>query len=52
LAPRFILIDTEGLGHKASTMPDVPDYIVSRFPESDVILLVHKGDVPFSFEGR
>ncbi len=32
-------------------MPDVPDYIVSRFPESDVILLVHKGDVPFSFEG-
>jgi hypothetical protein len=29
----------------------VPDYIVSRFPESDAILLVHKGDVPFSFEG-
>jgi hypothetical protein len=49
--PRFVLIDTEGLGHKASTVPDVPDYIVSRFPESDAILLVHKGDVPFSFEG-
>jgi hypothetical protein len=49
--PRFILIDTEGLGHKANTIPDVPDYIVSRFPESDAILLVHKGDVPFSFEG-
>jgi hypothetical protein len=32
-------------------MPDVPDYIVSRFPECDAILLVHKGDVPFSFEG-
>jgi hypothetical protein len=32
-------------------MPDVPDHIVSRFPESDAILLVHKGDVPFSFEG-
>jgi hypothetical protein len=50
-APRFILIDTEGLGHKANTMPDVPDYIVSRFPESDAILLVHKGDLPFGFEG-
>jgi hypothetical protein len=49
-APRLVLIDTEGLGHKANTMPDVPDYIVSRFPESDAILLVHKGDVPFSFE--
>jgi hypothetical protein len=50
-APRLILIDTEGLGHKANTMPDVPDYIVSRFPESDEFLLVHKGDAPFSFEG-
>jgi adenylate kinase family enzyme len=49
--PRFILIDTEGLGHKANTIPDVPDYIVSRFPECDAILLVHKGDVPFGFEG-
>jgi hypothetical protein len=49
--PRFILIDTEGLGHKANTMPDVPDYIVSRFPESDAILFVHRGDSPFSFEG-
>jgi hypothetical protein len=48
---RFVLIDTEGLGHKANTVPDVPDYIVSRFPESDAILLVHKGDTPFSFEG-
>jgi hypothetical protein len=49
--PHYILIDTEGLGHKANTVPDVPDYIVSRFTESDAILLVHKGDVPFSFEG-
>ena len=32
-------------------MPDVPDYIVSRFSESDIILLVHRGNVPFSFEG-
>lgn len=49
--PRLVLIDTEGLGHKANTTPDVPDHIVSRFPESDAILLVHKGDAPFSFEG-
>jgi hypothetical protein len=48
---RYVVIDTEGLGHKANTVPDVPDYIVSRFTESDAILLVHKGDVPFSFEG-
>lgn len=50
-SPRLVLIDTEGLGHKANTTPDVPDHIVSRFPESDAVLLVHKGDVPFSFEG-
>jgi hypothetical protein len=50
VTPRLVLIDTEGLGHKANTMPDVPDHIVSRFLESDAILLVHKGDVPFSFE--
>ncbi|MEQ9448182.1 MAG: hypothetical protein RLN70_04640, partial [Rhodospirillaceae bacterium] len=47
----LVLIDTEGLGHKANTTPDVPDHIVSRFPESDAILLVHRGDAPFSFEG-
>lgn len=49
--PHFVLIDTEGLGHKANTVPDVPDYIVSRFDECDAILLVHKGDVPFGYEG-
>ena len=50
-SPRLVLIDTEGLGHKAGTTFDVPDHIVSRFPESDAILLVHRGDTPFSFEG-
>ena len=49
--PHFVLIDTEGLGHKANTVPDVPDYIVSRFADCDAILLVHKGDVPFGYEG-
>ena len=50
-SPRLVLIDTEGLGHKADPAFDVPDHIVARFPESDVILLVQKGDAPFSFEG-
>jgi len=49
--PRFVLIDTEGLGHKANVTPDVPDHIVSLFEESDAILLLHKGDAAFSFEG-
>jgi hypothetical protein len=49
--PHFVLIDTEGLGHKATTVPDVPDYIVSRFGDCDAILLVQKGDVPFGYEG-
>ena len=50
-SPRLVLIDTEGLGHKAGTTFDMPDHIVSRFPDSDAILLVHRGDTPFSFEG-
>jgi hypothetical protein len=37
--------------HQGRRLPDVPEHIVSRFPECDAILLVHKGDVPFSFEG-
>lgn len=48
---RLVLIDTEGLGHKANVTSDVPDYIVSRFAESDAILLLHRADAPFSFEG-
>ena len=50
-SPRLILIDTEGLGHKADTTADLPVHIVSRFPESDAIVLVHRGDEHFSFEG-
>ena len=49
--PRLVLIDTEGLGHKANTTPDVPDHIIAHFAECDAILLVHKGDVPFTFKG-
>ena len=50
-APRLVIIDTEGLGHKANTTPDLPDHIISLFADSDAILLVHKGDVAFTFEG-
>jgi hypothetical protein len=50
-APRLVLIDTEGLGHKANVTADVPEHIVGHFTECDAILLVHKGDVPFTFEG-
>lgn len=50
-SPRLILIDTEGLGHKAGTTFDVPDHIVSRFHDTDAILLIHRGDSAFSFEG-
>jgi hypothetical protein len=42
--PRLVLIDTEGLGHKANTTPDVPDHIVSRLPEADAILLVDSAE--------
>lgn len=37
---RIILIDTEGLGHKANSSADLPEHIVSLFNDSDVILLV------------
>ena len=37
---RIILIDTEGLGHKANLSTDLPEHVVSLFNDSDVILLV------------
>lgn len=37
---RIILIDTEGLGHKANSSADLPEHIVYLFNDSDVILLV------------
>ncbi|WP_334187827.1 hypothetical protein [Noviherbaspirillum sp.] len=38
--PRLILIDTEGLGHKANSTADLPEQTVSLMHEADVILLV------------
>jgi hypothetical protein len=38
--PRLVLMDTEGLGHKASLTADLTDQTVALFHEADVILLV------------
>ncbi len=37
---QFILIDTEGLGHKAGTQDSIPEQLTKRFVEVDSILLV------------
>lgn len=37
---RLILVDTEGLGHKANATADLPEQALSLFHEADVILLV------------
>ena len=36
----FVLIDTEGLGHKAGTQESIPEQLINRFIEADSILLV------------
>lgn len=36
----FVLIDTEGLGHKAGTQDSIPEHLTKRFIEVDSILLV------------
>ena len=38
--PRLILMDTEGLGHKANSTADLPEQTASLLHEADVILLV------------
>ncbi|MDB5968512.1 MAG: miro-like family protein [Hydrocarboniphaga sp.] len=39
-APRLVLMDTEGLGHKANATADLPDQVLPLLHEADVILLV------------
>lgn len=39
-SPRIILIDTEGLGHKASATADLSEQAIMLFHDSDVVLLV------------
>ncbi len=38
--PRLVLIDTEGLGHKANSTADLPEQTAALLYEADVILLV------------
>lgn len=38
--PRLVLIDTEGLGHKANSTADLPEQTAALLHEADVILLV------------
>lgn len=38
--PRLVLMDTEGLGHKATSSADLADQTVALLHEADVILLV------------
>ena len=39
-APRLVLIDTEGLGHKANATADMPDRVLTLIHEAEVVLLV------------
>lgn len=39
-APRLVLIDTEGLGHKANATADLPEQTASLMHEADLIILV------------
>lgn len=39
-ATRLVLVDTEGLGHKATTTADLPEQLLPLLHEADVILLV------------
>jgi len=38
--PRLVLMDAEGLGHKANPSVDLPEHTVAALHEADVILLV------------
>ena len=38
--PRLVLMDTEGLGHKANSIADLPEQTATLLHEADVILLV------------
>ncbi len=38
--PRLVLVDTEGLGHKANATADLPEGVLSLLHDADVVLLV------------
>jgi len=39
-AARLVLVDTEGLGHKANTTADLPEQVLTLLHDADVVLLV------------
>lgn len=47
--PKFVVIDTEGLGHKADASADLPDHLISMFNEVDSIILVHSAKNAMDF---
>jgi hypothetical protein len=47
--PPLVVIDTEGLGHKAGASADVPDHVVGMFNEVDSIILVHSAKSAMDF---
>ncbi len=42
-SPMAVIVDTEGVGHKANSSTDLPEGLVSRFSESDAIVVMHRG---------
>lgn len=47
--PKFIVFDTEGLGHKANVTADLPDHLISMFNDVDSIVLVHSAKSAMDF---
>jgi hypothetical protein len=43
-APRLVLIDTEGLSHKANVSADLPEQIISLFDDVDCIALIDSAE--------
>ena len=39
-AVRLVIVDTEGLGHKANTTADLPEEVLTLLQDADVVLLV------------
>jgi len=47
--PKFVVLDTEGLGHKADASADLPDHLISMFNDVDSIILVHSAKSAMDF---
>jgi hypothetical protein len=47
--PRLVMVDTEGLGHKAGASADLSDHLVAMFNDMDSIVLVHSAKTAMDF---